>query len=366
METTESHRDAQGANPSLPRDRGISDIPRGCDRRMSPTPFVPCPWLRGPHHQTLGAWLLGPGTAPAWHKERLELPDGDFVDLGHLAGTSGLRVCLLHGLEGCVSSHYISGLARALRARGHAVTFMHFRGCSGESNRLPRAYHSGDTGDIDHLLRTLRAREPNERLAAVGFSLGGNALLKHLGEQRDRAPLVAAVAVSVPFDLAACARRLDHGFARIYRNYLVRQMKRSTLARARVLGGLPVDLDAMARARTFREFDDCVTAPLHGFDGVDDYYARASSGPWLPRITVPTCLIQALDDPFVGPEPVPGPDAVAPATERAVSAHGGHVGFLAAGAGGRPVRWLERAVPEWLASVCALDAEVAAAARYPA
>ncbi len=313
---------------------------------MSTPAFEPAAGLRGPHRQTLGAWLIGAGPRPAWGPERFELADGDFVDLAHLPGTGATRVCLFHGLEGCIDSHYVGPLATALNRRGHAVTFMHFRGCSGEPNRLPRAYHSGDTGDIDALLTALREREPSIAMAAVGFSLGGNALLKYLGERADAQPLDAAVAVSVPFDLAACADRINRGFSRVYQRYLVGRMKRSTRARARRLGEFPVDLTAVDRVRTFREFDDCVTAPLHGFDGVDDYYARASSGPWLQRIVTPTLLIQALDDPFVGPAPVPGPADTGPRTERAVSPHGGHVGFLSAH-GARPCRWLPRAIPDW-------------------
>ena len=314
---------------------------------MSTPAFQPAPGLRGPHRQTLGAWLIGAGLRPAWRAERFELADGDFVDLAHLPGTGTTRVCLFHGLEGCIDSHYVGALANALNRRGHAVTFMHFRGCSGEPNRLPRAYHSGDTGDIEALLTMLREREPTVSMAAIGFSLGGNALLKYLGERGDAQPLAVAVAVSVPFDLAACAERINQGFSRLYQRWLIDRMKRSTHARARRVGGLPVDLTAMDRVRTFREFDDCVTAPLHGFDGVDDYYARASSGPWLRHIVTPTLLIQALDDPFVGPEPVPGPTGVGPHTERAVSPHGGHVGFLS-GNPGRPRRWLAQSIPTWL------------------
>lgn len=317
---------------------------------MSIPAFQPAPWLRGPHRQTIGAWLLGSGIRPAWRTERLELPDGDFVDLAHLRGTGTTRICLFHGLEGCIDSHYVGALATTLNRRGHAVTFMHFRGCSGTPNRLPRAYHSGDTGDIDTLITTLREREPATALGAIGFSLGGNALLKYLGERGEASQVTAAVAVSVPFDLAVCADRIAHGFSRVYQRYLVKRMKRSTHARARRVGDLPVDLSAMERARTFREFDDCVTAPLHGFGGVDDYYRRASSGPWLPRITSPALLIQALDDPFVGPDPVPGSAHVGPRTERAISPHGGHVGFLSARPRRplNPDRWLPRAIPDWL------------------
>lgn len=315
---------------------------------MSAGDFRPAPWLRGPHRQTLFAYLCHPRPRLPWRHERLELPDGDFVDLAHLDGGDGPIVCLFHGLEGCLASHYVGGLAHNLVAAGLRVTFMHFRGCSGEPNRLPRAYHSGDTGDMEYLLATLRLRAPDVPLAAVGFSLGGNALLKHLGERGDDTPLAAAVAVSVPFDLDACATRIDTGFSRVYQARLVRRMQRSTRARLERLGHLPIDIAAMERARSFRAFDDCVTAPLHGFTGAADYYARASSGPWLQRIRVPVRIIQARDDPFVGPGPVPGPGDVSATVELDVSDHGGHVGFVA-GRGMRPAWWLDDRIPAWLA-----------------
>lgn len=315
---------------------------------MDPGPFRPPAWLRGAHTQTLVPFLLRRRSRLPWRRERLELPDGDFVDLAHLDAGNGPIVCMFHGLEGGLTSHYVGGLARALAARGLRVTFMHFRGCSGEPNRLPRAYHSGDTGDMGFLIATLRARAPDVPLAAVGFSLGGNALLKYLGERGDDTPLAAAVAVSVPFDLDACATRIDTGFSRVYQAHLVRRMQRSTRARLARLGALPIDVAAMERARSFREFDDCVTAPLHGFAGAADYYARASSSPWLARIRVPARIIQARDDPFVGPGPVPGPGDVSATVELDVSDHGGHVGFVATRAGARPAWWLDRRIPAWL------------------
>lgn len=311
-------------------------------------PFRPPAWLAGAHAQTLAAFLCPRRPPLPWRAERLELADGDFLDLAHLDAGDGPRVCLFHGLEGSIRSHYIGGLAAALQARGTRVTFMHFRGCSGEPNRLERAYHSGETGDMGLVIDTMAAREPATGLAAIGFSLGGNALLKYLGERGRDTPLAAAAAVSVPFDLAVAAERIDRGFSRVYQAYLLRLMKRSTHAAIRRLGYAPVDAGRMRRARSFREYDDAVTAPLHGFAGVDDYYRRASCRPWLPGIEVPTLIIHARDDPFVGYDALPTSAETGPGVTLELSDRGGHVGFLAAGPWTRPHRWLNRRLPDWL------------------
>ena len=316
---------------------------------MSAPGFRPHPLLRGAHAQTLYPFFVRSYRRPPWEHERFELPDGDFLDLCHLGGGPGPIVCVFHGLEGCVTSHYVGGLAGALVERGLRVTFMHFRGCSGEPNRQPRAYHSGETGDIAALLSTLRGRHGDIPLMAVGFSLGGNALLKYLGERGSAALLDRAVAVSPPFRLAVAANRINRGLSRIYRTFLLRRMKHSTRARARHLGDLPVDFERMAAARTFREFDDAVTAPLHGFRDADDYYGRASAALWLAGIEVPTLVLHARDDPFLGPQGVPGGAGVGPGVRLEVSARGGHVGFMASRYG-LPCRWLERRIPEWLAT----------------
>lgn len=315
---------------------------------MSPSPFRPHPLLRNAHAQTLFAFLVHDRRPLPWEHERLELPDGDFLDLCHLGPGNGPIVCLFHGLEGCVRSHYVGGLARALAARGFRVTFMHFRGCSGEPNRLPRAYHSGETGDIAHLVAILRQRHGDRPIAATGFSLGGNALLKYLGERGTETPLQAAVAVSPPLRLATAANRIDRGLSRIYQAHLVRRMKISTRARMGRLGTLPVDIELMERSRSFREFDDHVTAPLHGFRDADDYYGRSGSALWLARIEIPTLVLHARDDPFLGPDGVPDAAGVGPGVRFEISEHGGHVGFIAANLAGLPVRWLERRIPAWL------------------
>jgi hypothetical protein len=286
-------------------------------------------------------------------RERFDTPDGDFVDVDWYGGRSGAPLLLvLHGLEGTLRSHYVGGLFRLAAARGWRAAVVYFRSCSGELNRLPRFYHSGDTGDLDHVLRVLTEREPALLVGAVGISIGGNVLLKWLGEQGEMAPksLAGAVAISVPFDLQACARVMDRGLQRrLYTASFMRSLKMKTRAKAQAYPGF-VDIERALRARTFAAYDRAVTAPLHGFADEVDYWTRASSRPYLARIRRSTLLISALDDPFVPPASLPEPSALPPAVRAEFVPHGGHVGFVE----GRPWRvtsWAERRAVDFLASV---------------
>ena len=287
------------------------------------------------------------------------MPDGDFLDLDWVARARGAipsdaapLVLVLHGLEGCAESGYVLEMHRALAREGLAAVGMNFRACSGEPNRLPRMYHSGETGDLACVLRTLRDRFPERPLGVVGFSLGGNVLLKFLGERggssrRDGTPH-AAVAISVPFALSAGAEWIERGFSRVYRRYLVRRLHRKVRRKVEILRP-HVDVDRVLRARTFREFDDAATAPLHGFAGAEDYYRRSSSTPFVGAIAVPTLVLHALDDPFVPSEVVPR-EALErnPAIEVRISERGGHVGFVT-GPPWRPRFWAEREAARYLA-----------------
>lgn len=229
---------------------------------------------------------------------------------------------------------------------------LNFRSCSGALNRTPRLYHSGETGDLRYVLELLRRRFPGRLLGAVGFSLGGNILLKYLGEEGSATPLAAAVAISVPFDLAAGARRLERGFSRAYRRYLVGKLKRKTLAKAALLDGR-VDLERVRRSRTFEEFDDAATAPLHGFAGARDYYARCSSNQFLTAVRVPTLLIQAQDDPFLPHSEIPRAAVAGNALLAAeFPRRGGHVGFVS-GPPWAPRFWAEGRAAEFLAGYIA-------------
>ena len=312
--------------------------------------FRPAWWLPGPHAQTLWPVLFHRPVRPALAPETLELPDGDFVDLLWTAPGSGPVVAILHGLEGGIHSHYAPGMLAAIHAAGWQAVFMYFRGCSGRHNRLARSYHSGDTGDIGFLLDTLRARFPGARLAAVGFSLGGNALLKYLGEGAGRTILSSAVAVSVPFLLAAGADRLNRGFSRVYQRHLLRRLRRKIRDKfgANRKADAPIALDLVPSLDSFWRFDDAVTAPLHGFSGVDDYYRRSSCRPYLRGIEIPTLIIHALDDPFLSPEAVPGPAELAKNVTLELSPRGGHVGFIAGGAPCSAKYWLESRVTDYL------------------
>ena len=289
-------------------------------------------------------------------RERVETPDGDFVDLDWLpesspAASAPPLVLVLHGLEGSSSSHYVVGLVRGIAARGWRASVLNFRSCSGELNRLPRFYHSGDTGDLDTVVRRLLEREPELRLGIVGVSLGGNVLLKWLGEQDVDAPkqLVGAVAISVPFDLVACARALDRGFERaVYTASFLRTLKTKVREKAQHHPGF-ADVAAVLRARTFAEYDRALTAPLHGFADEHDYWTRSSCGPYLARIRRPVLLVNALDDPFVPPEALPDPRTLPPNVETEFVACGGHCGFIESRWPWRVTSWAERRSVEFLA-----------------
>jgi predicted alpha/beta-fold hydrolase len=325
---------------------------RRIDQALNPryplSPFKPAWWCRQAHLQTLWPYLFRRRPRVALRRERLELPDGDFLDLDwSINDSQGPIVLVLHGLEGSSESKYALGTLNAAAARGWRAAVLNFRGCSGEPNRLARSYHSGETGDIAYVVELLKKREPHTALAVVGYSLGGNALLKWLGEARERAPIEAAAAVSPPFLLAECAWRMERGFSRLYQSRLVRLLKGSVSRKRRQLE-LPLTAVELARLRTFREFDDCVTAPLHGFAGVDDYYARSSSRQYLRHIAVPTLILHSRDDPFMTEAAVPTEAELSPAVEFDLQARGGHVGFVAGRWPWRAHYWLEQRIPAFL------------------
>lgn len=311
--------------------------------------FRPAWWCRNPHLQTLWPRLARARRVIPLTRERLTLPDGDFLDLDWSPGGSGPVVLILHGLEGSSRSPYARGLLGAVQQQGWRGVVMHFRGCSGAPNRRSRSYHSGETGDLAFVVATLRERMPAVPLAAIGFSLGGNVLLKWLGETGKSAGLDAAVAVSVPFVLARAALRLNRGFSRLYQWKLLRDLRRG-LERKSATVRLPIRLDRLAQLRSFYAFDHYVTAPLHGFTGADDYYTRSSSRQYLRGISLPTLILQAADDPFMTPDVIPSPDELSPTTTLEVSAHGGHVGFIAGRWPWAAEYWLEQRIPAFLQS----------------
>lgn len=295
-------------------------------------PFAPALWLRGRHAQTVFASLFRPGPRLRVRRERWELSDGDFLDVDRMEGpASAPLLVVLHGLEGSSSSQYVRGLLAQARVRGWRGLAMNFRSCSGEPNRLLRSYHSGETGDAGEAIRRARAESPEAPLLCAGCSLGGNVLVKWLGEQGEAAPVRAAVALSVPFDLALCADALDgpSAMAWVYRTRFLRSLKAKALEKAGRFADR-LDAEKVRAARTLREFDEAITGPLHGFAGAEDYYAQSSSGPYVARVRVPLLLLSAEDDPFIPPVCLPRAAAIGNhfvALE--TSTRGGHLGFVA-------------------------------------
>ncbi|TXH75301.1 MAG: alpha/beta fold hydrolase [Thiobacillus sp.] len=287
-------------------------------------------WLPGGHLQTIYSSLFIHVPPVTYRRERLELPDGDFLDFDWVDGRPGEPVVVLfHGLEGSADSHYARDLMAHARTRGWHGVVAHFRGCSGEDNRLPRAYFAGDSEDIERMLRHVKSLHVRAPVYAVGVSLGGNALLKWLGEQGEAARTLVerAAGVSAPLDLTAAGHTLDHGFnRRVYTARFLVTLKQKALRKAVGFPGA-LDAKAIAAATTFREFDTLVTARLHGFRDADDYWLKVSAKPLLHAIAVPTLVINARNDPFLPAWALPSPDEVSPTVTLEQPATGGHVAF---------------------------------------
>jgi predicted alpha/beta-fold hydrolase len=294
---------------------------------------------------------LRPKNTVPLRRERWDTPDGDFLDLDFVDADQ-LRddrlVLVLHGLEGSARSGYAFQLYRQLVRRGIAAVGLNFRSCSGELNRGLRLYHSGETEDLRWVLGRLAERFPGRRLSAIGISLGGNVLLKYLGESGDHSGLECAAAWSIPFDLSAGADFMETGFAQVYVRRLLRSLKRKVRIRSEEIGPL-IDIERTLRSRTFREFDDAATAPLHGFDGAADYYARSSSAGFLHAIRTPTLVLHSKDDPFLPAEAIPVEALNAnPMIRPIITQRGGHVGFIAGSGPLRPVFWAEAVIADWI------------------
>lgn len=301
-------------------------------------------WLPGGHLQTIYSSLFIRAASVNYRRERLELPDGDFLDFDWIDGRKSAPVLVLfHGLEGNADSHYARDLMAMAQSLGWHGAVAHFRGCSGEDNRLPRAYFAGDSEDIDRMLRHVESQHPVSPVYAVGVSLGGNALLKWLGEQTDTAQALVerAAAISAPVDLTAAGNALDHGFNRqVYTARFLATLKRKALKKAAQFPGA-LDAQAISAATTFREFDTLVTARLHGFRDADDYWTQVSSKPLLKSITVPTLILNAKNDPFLPASALPTPADISPAITLEQPATGGHAAFPSGPFPGN-LHWLPR------------------------
>lgn len=328
------------------------------------TPFSPHPLLKNCHVQTLWTRLARYRPSGHFHWSCFPLPDGDFIDL---AWSDSPQICLedadtplliiFHGLEGSVHSAYADHLMNYAKAHGwHAVT-MHFRGCSGRLNRTHRAYHSGDTADARYLLKTFNSLT-TKPLYTAGFSLGGNMLVKLLGESPEL-KIEKAVCVSAPLALSSSSSRIDQGFSRVYRTHLLDSLKQKVLIkkqRGLLQGQIDISERQLRRIVNFRTFDDRVTAPLHGFHGAADYYEQCSGLRFLPDIKHSLLIIHAADDPFTSAESIPQPGSYPSNVHHELSAHGGHVGFITS-VNGRPGFWLSQRIFSYFTAATRSPAE---------
>jgi predicted alpha/beta-fold hydrolase len=313
--------------------------------RIVESRFRAASWLRNRHLQTIYPSLPWPrGPRPTLSREFLDLPDGDVTVVDRLVGPdAGDRrkplLVLLHGLESSAESNYARTLLQAAQRFDWHAAVLHFRDCGDYRNRLPRRYHAGETNDLRYFISKQRTEGYEGPILAVGYSLGGNVLLKYLGEDGGNTPVQAAVAICVPLDLQQCADALTRGFSRVYQRHLLKRMK-AAVSRKFNPDTAAFDWDRAMRATSFADFDDAVTAPLHGFSGKDEYYQSCSSIRYLGDIERPTLIINARDDPFMLPAMLPASNALSHAVTLEISDQGGHVGFVSGGTPWRPRYYL--------------------------
>lgn len=309
--------------------------------------FKPAWWLNNAHLQTMWSEVMRERTKIPLEHERFELSCGDFVDLTWSQTGFKDTVLMLHGLGGSVDSPYMRGMLNAFNQRHFNTLAMHFRNCSKEPNRHFQMFHGGQTCDLAEVITELKTRMPDNRIFAIGFSIGGNILLKYLGEQGENAPLSGAAAISIPFSLAKTQEILSQGFARVYQRYLLNKLVFATIKKLIVREHDGIDLLSVAMAKDLREFDELVTVPMHGFDSASDYYAKSSSLTYLKGIKVPTLIVHAKDDPFLPASAIPKAKHLSDSIELLITKHGGHVGFISGTSPKNPVYWLERVVPDY-------------------
>ena len=331
--------------------------------------YSPAWWIPGGHLQTLwGKFFRRQAPAPT-RLERWETPDGDFLELHRIDSPPGTpRVLLLHGLEGTIRSHYAQGLLNEAARRGWGADLLIFRSCGPELNRARRFYHSGETDDLSFVLDRVTKEYAGSPLALAGVSLGGNVLLKFLGERGSRLPpqVRAAAAVSVPFDLARSSKRINQGFSRVYQRFFLGSLRGKALQKATRFPDL-APVERIRALRTLEGFDDLITGPLHGFRDAQDYYQRSSSLSFLERIRLKTLLLSAIDDPMLPPEVLTEVRKVAdrnPALCLEFPTRGGHAGFVAGWRPWRPFYYAEYRVGEFFADAFAELSQLQVAANH--
>jgi len=347
----------------MPRTRSIPTVHTSVSRSSEYT-YTPAWWVPGAHLRTLWG-KFARRIALETRVERWATPDGDHLELRRVDPPAGPasdapRLLVLHGLEGTIRSHYLLGVLARARQLGWAADALIFRSCNGEMTRARRFYHSGETSDLDLVVERLVREHPGQSLVLAGFSLGGNVLLKWLGERGDRVPpeVRGAIAISVPFDLERGSRFIERGFGRVYTRHFLRSLRAKAHAKLACEPGL-FDPDALERARTLYDFDDVVTAPVHGFADAHDYYTRSSSLGFLSAIRRPTLLLSAHDDPFLPSEVLQEVERIAGSNAHLTTEFhkcGGHVGFISGRVPFAPRYYAEERIFEFLAPLTAVCA----------
>ncbi|MGK0398192.1 MAG: putative alpha/beta-fold hydrolase [Gammaproteobacteria bacterium] len=307
--------------------------------------FRPASFLSNRHLQTILPNLIHP-KHPKLHRERLELDDDDFIDLDWSQTRSPQTLLILHGLEGSVNSSYAQRMLNYCNHNQIAAVFMHLRGCSGEQNRLLQSYHSGETGDLNQVIEYLKNKGICH-IALLGYSLGGNQVMKYMGEAETSSVICCAIGVSVPMTLSICSTTMNRGFAKIYQSTLLGRLVTKLKQKKNLLKCSELSFPDPTKMKNFQQFDDHFTAPIHGFESAHDYYEKSSSRQFLINIDKPTLIIQAKDDPFMATEGLPAANELSTSVTLELSQHGGHVGFISSNFL-LPTHWLETCIHSFL------------------